>query len=139
VVTPRRGKAVEINALWYNGLRLMEHWISVEKGETEARSLTKHARWVKQSFNKQFWYEARGYLFDVVDGEMGDDPTCRPNQILAISLRFPILERSRWQPVMDVVTKRLLTPVGLRSLSPGHPDYKTKYFGDIHTRDAAYH
>jgi glycogen debranching enzyme len=76
----------------------------------------------------------------VVDAESGgDDSACRPNQVLAISLDHPVLDESRWKPVMDVVTQRLLTPVGLRSLAPGHPDYKSKYYGDLRSRDAAYH
>jgi glycogen debranching enzyme len=74
-----------------------------------------------------------------VDDEQGDDPVCRPNQVLAISLRYPILEPSRWQPVLEVVRQRLLTPVGLRSLAPGHPDYKSTYDGDLRARDAADH
>jgi predicted glycogen debranching enzyme len=139
VVTPRRGKTVEINALWYNALRLLERWVSEEMGEQSAQYLTDQARLVRKSFNQRFWYADERYLYDVIDGEKGDDFSCRPNQILAISLRFPVLERYHWQSVIDTVTQRLLTPVGLRSLSPGHPDYKAKYFGDIHARDAAYH
>ena len=80
-----------------------------------------------------------GYLYDVVDGEHGDDPACRPNQVFAISLDNPVLDRARWAAVVQVVHDRLLTPVGLRSLAPGHPDYKAKYFGDLRSRDAAYH
>ena len=80
-----------------------------------------------------------GYLYDVVDGSDGDDPACRPNQVLSISLPYPILERSRWESVMNVVTERLLTPFGLRSLSRDHPDYKPTYSGDLRSRDAAYH
>jgi glycogen debranching enzyme len=75
----------------------------------------------------------------VIDGEQGDDPCDRPNQVLSISLTYPILNEERWNPVMKVVQEKLLTPVGLRSLSPGHPDYKSKYFGDLRSRDAAYH
>lgn len=107
VVTPRRGKAVEINALWYNALRLLELWVSHEMGEKDAQFLTQYARRAKKSFNQRFWYSEGGYLYDVIDCEKGDDAACRPNQVLAISLRFPILERSRWEPVMESVTKRL--------------------------------
>jgi predicted glycogen debranching enzyme len=139
VVTPRRGKAVEINALWYNALRLLEGWIREELGEEAARPLAEQADLAKKSFNERFWYAEGGYLYDIVDGENGDDQSCRPNQVLAISLRHPILDKERWEPVLKVVRERLLTPVGLRSLAPGHPDYKTKYFGDIRARDAAYH
>ena len=74
-----------------------------------------------------------------MDGEHGDDAACRPNQIFSIALDFPVLDQSRWQPVLDVVRARLLTPFGLRSLAPGHPDYKSKYYGDLRSRDAAYH
>ncbi|MCK6591225.1 MAG: glycogen debranching protein, partial [Polyangiaceae bacterium] len=87
----------------------------------------------------RFWYAKGGYLYDVIDGEGGDDPACRPNQIISISPRFPILDRSRWEPVIEVVRSRLLTPVGLRSLAPGHRDYKPRYDGDLRSRDAAYH
>src|SRR5262249_31746217 len=139
VVTPRRGKAVEINALWYNALRLLEGWVREEKGEDAARPFAHHADWAEQSFNERFWNRERNYLYDVVDGEGGNDPACRPNQIFAISLPHAILDKSRWQPVLDVVTRQLLTPVGLRSLAPGHPDYKAKYWGDLRARDAAYH
>jgi predicted glycogen debranching enzyme len=139
VVTPRRGKAVEINALWYNALRLLENWTREEEGDEAAEKLAELAERAHESFQKRFWYESGGYLYDVVDGEGGDDPACRPNQVLAISLDHPILEQSRWPSVMNVVAERLLTPVGLRSLGPGHPDYKPRYDGDLRSRDAAYH
>ncbi|HWP46729.1 MAG TPA: amylo-alpha-1,6-glucosidase [Candidatus Limnocylindrales bacterium] len=139
VVTPRRGKAVEINALWYNALRLLEEWTRKGLGEEVAHSLAQHAEQAYRSFNQRFWYEKGGYLYDVVDGEQGDDPACRPNQIFAISLRHPILDPAKWKPVLEVVQKRLLTPVGLRSLAPDHPDYKPTYDGDLRARDAAYH
>src|SRR5947199_1262125 len=79
-------------------------------------------------------------MYDVVDGEDGnDDSSLRPNQIFAISLVHPILERRRWASVLEIVEQKLVTPVGLRSLSPDHPDYKPRYFGDLRARDAAYH
>jgi predicted glycogen debranching enzyme len=140
VVTPRRGKAVEINALWYNALRLMEGWLGQERGEAAAAPLRAHAERARDSFNRRFWYQEGGYLYDVVDAEGGgNDTACRPNQLLAISLSHAVLDESRWKAVLDVVKDRLLTPVGLRSLAPGHPDYKARYFGDLRTRDAAYH
>jgi predicted glycogen debranching enzyme len=139
VVTPRRGKAVELNALWYNALRLLENWLREEQDESAAQSLCEHAERARRSFNQHFWYQEGGYLYDVVDGEHGDDTACRPNQLFAISLEHPILDHERWRPVLDVVQKKLLTPVGLRSLSPDHPDYKQVYAGDLPTRDAAYH
>jgi predicted glycogen debranching enzyme len=139
VVTPRRGKAVEINALWFNALRLLEGWVRVEEGGEAAEPFGRLADQVGESFNARFWYEAGGYLYDVVDGEQGDDPACRPNQILAISLSHPVLDPARWGAVVETVRERLLTPVGLRSLAPGHPDYKPRYYGDLRARDAAYH
>jgi predicted glycogen debranching enzyme len=138
VVTPRRGKAVEINALWYNALRLLEQWTKQYGGPTDLE-VAAHAERARRSFNERFWYAKGDYLYDVVDGEAGDDTACRPNQMFAIALEHPVLDESRWVPVMNVVRERLLTPVGLRSLAPGHPDYKAKYYGDLRSRDAAYH
>ena len=138
VVTPRRGKAVEINALWYNALCLLDEW-TWRHGGGEGLDLAARAEQARSSFNDRFWYAEGGYLYDVVDGEGGNDSACRPNQVLAISLDHPILDRSRWEPVISVVRQRLLTPVGLRSLAPGEPDYKPKYYGDLRSRDAAYH
>ena len=140
VVTPRRGKAVEINALWYNALRLLEKWLREEKRDTEADGIAEHAAKAYRSFNERFWYADGGYLFDVVDSEHGKNlRKCRPNQVFAISLDYPVLDESHWRQVLDVVKTRLLTPVGLRSLAPGDPDYKPKYDGDLRARDAAYH
>ena len=141
VVTPRRGKAVEINALWYNALRLLEHWLrdlGRPEGSPGVEPGTQADR-VRRAFNDRFWYADGGYLYDVVDGEQGNDPACRPNQVFAISLDHPVLDERRWPTVLQVVRDRLLTPVGLRSLAPGSPDYKSKYFGDLRSRDAAYH
>jgi predicted glycogen debranching enzyme len=139
VVTPRRGKAVEINALWYNALRLLEGWVGEAQGEALARPFGEAANRVRGSFNRRFWFEEGGYLYDVIDGENGPDPACRPNQILAISLPHSVLDQNRWDPVLAIATERLLTPVGLRSLAPAHPDYKSNYYGDLRARDAAYH
>ena len=138
VVTPRRGKAVELNALWYNALCLLDTWTR-RFGIATDFDLAGHARRTRESFNRRFWNEPRGHLFDVVDGPQGDDPACRPNQVFAISLPHPVLERERWEPVMTVVRERLLTPVGLRSLAPEEPEYKSRYYGDLRARDAAYH
>ena len=138
VVTPRRGKAVEINALWYNALMLFASWLH-EEGDAMAAQVDDAAARARDAFNARFWYDAGGYLYDVVDGEHGDDPACRPNQVFAISLDHPVLEESRWRRVFDVVRERLVTPVGLRSLAPGHRDYKAQYYGDLRARDAAYH
>jgi predicted glycogen debranching enzyme len=139
VVTPRRGKAVEINALWYNALRLLEAWGRETLGEQARADLATAAEHTRKSFNERFWYAEGRHLYDVIDGPQGDDPSCRPNQVFAISLRHPILDRSRWEPVITTVQQRLLTPVGLRSLARDHPGYKSRYFGDLRARDAAYH
>jgi predicted glycogen debranching enzyme len=140
VVTPRRGKAVEINALWYNALRLMEKWTLEENLSSSAIEIAKRADLTRKSFNERFWNAETGHLFDVVDGENGkNDPACRPNQVFALSLSHPVLDQVHWQPVFQAVKERLLTPVGLRTLSKDHPDYKADYHGDLRTRDAAYH
>ena len=139
VVTPRRGKAVEINALWYNALRLLERWSREEGNSSAAGILAARAEKTHESFNRRFWFEAGGHLYDVVDGEQGNDPALRPNQVFAISLDHPVLDESRWKPVLNAVADHLLTPFGLRTLAPGHPDYKATYDGDLRSRDAAYH
>jgi predicted glycogen debranching enzyme len=139
VVTPRRGKAVEINALWYNALVLMSRWCREEIADEEAARMAHLAARVHESFNHRFWYEEGRYLYDVVDGEKGDDTSLRPNQIFSFSLSHPVLDRTFWNPVLEVVERRLLTPYGLRSLDPDHPDYKRQYYGDLRARDAAYH
>ncbi len=141
VVTPRRGKAVEINALWYNALSLLENWLRQSHRTAEADGISEHARKCKESFNRRFWNEKTGYLFDVVDQLNGepDDPACRPNQIFSISLEHSVLDQDKWAAVVTTVRQKLLTPVGLRSLAPDEPDYKPRYDGDLRSRDAAYH
>jgi predicted glycogen debranching enzyme len=139
VVTPRRGKAVELNALFYNALRLMERWLREEGDEQRSAEMGRLAQRVHESFNARFWNARAGCLFDVIDGEGGDDPAIRPNMLLSIALPNPVLDPERWRSVMEVAHRQLLTPVGLRSLAPGHPDYKPNYDGDLRARDAAYH
>jgi predicted glycogen debranching enzyme len=141
VVTPRRGKAVEINALWYNALRLLSNWLREDGQKQSAEKYTQHAERTRASFNRRFWFADRGYLYDVVDvnGSEASDSSLRPNQLFAISLDHPVLDGSRWGAVLDAVQNKLLTPLGLRSLSPDHPDYKPIYHGDLRSRDGAYH
>jgi predicted glycogen debranching enzyme len=139
VVTPRRGKAVEINALWYNALALMEQWARL-MDDRRADEFGALAARVRQSFNERFWIDDRQHLYDVVDtAEGGNDPKLRPNQLFAIALPHAVLDRSRWEAVLRAVHDRLLTPVGLRTLAPGDPDFKERYYGDLKARDAAYH
>lgn len=140
VVTPRRGKAVEINALWYNALRLTEGWMRQTKQTQRADALAHAAQRAKESFNRRFWNPELKCLFDVVDAEGGgNDPAIRPNQVFAIALQNPVLNEDKWVPVLQIVEEKLLTPRGLRSLSRENKDYKPKYFGDLRARDAAYH
>jgi predicted glycogen debranching enzyme len=136
VVTPRRGKAVEINALFYNALRIVETFLEEEGDPATAKRMADLAGRVRESFNERFWFAEGNYLYDVVDP---NDPALRPNQIFAISLDHPVLDRARWEPVLETVRRELLTPVGLRSLARNHPDYKRNYDGDLRARDAAYH
>ncbi|MGZ5009125.1 MAG: amylo-alpha-1,6-glucosidase, partial [Methylobacter sp.] len=140
VVTPRRGKAVEINALWYNALCVMEKRLKEENLNPRLAEIAKLADAARLSFNRRFWNAETGYLYDVVDGEDGkNDPACRPNQLFAVSLPHPVLDQAHWQSMLQNVRAKLLTPLGLRTLSPDHPDYKADYHGDLRTRDGAYH
>ena len=139
IVTPRRGKAVEINGLYYNALCRLAEWVSAKDGTANARPFVERAEQLRSSFNARFWYPEGGYLYDVVDGEAGNDCALRPNQLLAISLPSPVLDPSRWVAVVSECEGRLLTPVGLRSLAPGDPSYKPSYFGELKARDLAYH
>lgn len=136
VVTPRRGKPVEIQALWHNALQLMSHWALELRQPDKYQAL---AAQVRESFNARYWNEQRNCLYDVIDGPDGNDAAIRPNQIFALSLQHPILYQRHWKQVVDVVRDQLLTPYGLRTLSPNHPDYKGHYRGNLRERDAAYH
>jgi predicted glycogen debranching enzyme len=138
VVTPRRGKAVEVQALWYNALRVMEDLaqrFGDGPGEERFRSMASRA---KRSFNRRFWNEESECLYDVVDGE-GADGAIRPNQIFSVSLRHSMLSRKRARQVVEVVGRELLTPFGLRSLSASDPRYTPHYEGGVFERDTAYH
>jgi predicted glycogen debranching enzyme len=142
VVTPRRGKAVEINALWYNALCLLAHWLRESDNETSAEHYQELADKARASFNDRFWFADDGYLYDVVDCDgrpNSFDVSCRPNQLFAISLDHPVLNPDRWKSIVDVVETKLLTSVGLRTLSPDDPAYKPIYAGDLRSRDGAYH
>ena len=99
----------------------------------------KLAAQVRETFNQRFWNAATGCLHDVLDGPGGDDASIRPNQLFAISLTHPVLEQRHWASVIKLIQSTLLTTVGLRTLAPGHADYKAHYRGDLLARDAAYH
>jgi predicted glycogen debranching enzyme len=138
VVTPRAGKPVEIQALWYNALRVMDQ-IGQRLGEKDAaKKWMNLAEKVWASINRLFWYEEGGYLYDVVNGEERD-ASLRPNQIFAVSLPFESVTPDRAARVVSAVEERLLTPFGLRTLDPADPRYATHYIGDPAERDAAYH
>lgn len=124
VFTPRHGKAVEINALWYHALRLMEDHELADK--------------VRMSFRSTFWLSPYRGLADVVN-ETGRDDACRPNQIFAVSLEHSPLTEDQQHAVVEVVRRELLTPVGLRTLQVGHPKFQSRYSGSQYDRDKAYH
>src|SRR5437588_17391 len=140
VVTPRRGKPVEVNALWYNTLSLMESW--AVRLSTDATLYGQLRSQVRQNFAARFWYEEGGHLYDVVDveGTAGkNDASLRPNQLFAASLTRDLLTDAQIQAILQRVTEHLLTPAGLRSLSPDDPKYHPQFKGNRKERDAAYH
>ncbi|HEX2926177.1 MAG TPA: amylo-alpha-1,6-glucosidase, partial [Ruminiclostridium sp.] len=135
VVTPRHGKAVEINALWYNGLMIMSKL--AQKFEDTDVYLEPASR-AKASFEKVFWNEEQQCLYDVVN-EAGSDSSIRPNQILAVGLSYAVIEGHKARCVVEKVWKELYTPYGLRTLSQDSPQYRGEYSGDVWSRDGAYH
>jgi predicted glycogen debranching enzyme len=140
VVTPRRGKPVEIQALWINALRIVGRWL-LARGDldgTGARYL-EVARRAAAAFLPRFWRPDLGYLADVVDGPDGDDLALRPNQILALSLPDPLVTGDQARAVLDAVGRELVVRLGLRSLAPTDPAYRPRYQGDRHFRDSGYH
>lgn len=135
VPTPRHGCPVEINALWYNALRIME-FLAKEFGDDD-KYYAAMAEHTKASFNEKFWNESTGCLYDVVSDE--PDPTIRPNQIYAVSLPFAMLDSTKEASIVKVVKDKLYVGCGLRSLDPDHKDYHPIYIGALSKRDAAYH
>lgn len=135
VVTPRHGKPVEVNALWYNALHVLRR-LAARYGRPFpwARLLPR----VRESFRRAFWDPGAGYLYDVVEGE-NRDASLRPNQILALSLPYSLVTPDEGRKVLQAVWRELYATYGLRSLAPGHPDYRGTYQGDRPARDAAYH
>jgi predicted glycogen debranching enzyme len=138
VVTPREGKAVEIQALWHNALRVMAHLASAFDEPAESARYAALAEQTRASFATAFWNESAGCLYDVVSSN-GADGSIRPNQIFAVSLPYALLSDEQAQRVMDVVEWELLTPFGLRTLSPRDSKYQGRYDGDPRSRDGAYH
>jgi glycogen debranching enzyme len=138
-VTSRAGKPVEINALWHNALCSTAEMAEALGYAEEAAAWREAAARVRESFNARFWNREAECLFDVVDGPDGDDPSVRPNQIFAVSLPFAPLRVIRYETVVDAVERRLLTPMGLRTLDPSDPRYRGRYEGGPAERDEAYH
>jgi predicted glycogen debranching enzyme len=137
VVTPRRGKPVEIQALWYNALCIMEDLARKFADETSQKRYANMATVASESFNRLFWNEKTGCLYDVTNG--APDPSIRPNQILAVSLPYSMLSTEYAKSVVEKVQEHLLTPYGLRSLAPTDPQYRARYTGSPTERDGAYH
>ena len=138
-VTPRQGKPVEIQALWHNALRVMAHLAAVSGDSIACARYTNLADRARERFQQVFWNEAAGCLYDVISDDGVGDPSIRPNQIFAVSLPYPLLSSEQALQVVDVVEWELLTPYGLRTLSPRDPNYRGRYEGDPRSRDSAYH
>ncbi|MDB5077577.1 MAG: putative glycogen debranching enzyme [Chloroflexi bacterium] len=138
VITPRIGKPVEINALWYNALRTLAEFLDARDDPT-AQAYGLLAERARTSFRDRFMRADLSYLADVLDGPQGDDWSLRPNQIFAVSLPYPLLDGSAARSVVDAVGRSLLTSYGLRSLAPVDPAYHGSYGGDTLHRDNAYH
>jgi glycogen debranching enzyme len=136
--TPRFGKAVEVQALWYNALRFMAQLAGRYGDDSRSRHCTELAALAQRSFNRLFWNAGSGCLHDVVDGDVRDG-SLRPNQVIAVSLPFTMLSRRKAISVLGVVERTLLTPYGLRTLAPDDPHYQGRYEGDARHRDGAYH
>jgi len=137
-ITPRSGKAVEAQALWYNALKTVELLASSFKEKSEAEKYAQMAEKAGKSFVGQFWNAEKNCLFDVVS-EYGKDASVRPNQIFAVALDFSMLNNAKSEKIVDTVHRELLTPYGLRTLSRDDPKYIGIYVGDRRSRDKAYH
>jgi predicted glycogen debranching enzyme len=137
-VTSRYGKPVEINALWYNALRIAAEWASALGRSDRSAAYGDAAAAVLASFRKKFWNSKLGCLYDVVRPAEQEE-RIRPNQLFALSLPFPLLEGEPARQVLETVQKKLLTPVGIRTLAPEDPCYRSRFEGSLAERDAAYH
>jgi len=139
VVTPRMGKPVEIQALWYNALKIFAEMLEINDQLHDAEMVKMSADKAKQSFLEKFWYAEGNYLYDVIDENGNPDPSLRPNQLLAASLPFALIDDEQACAILKIIDEKLYTPVGLRSLAPGDPRYVGVYGGDPNKRDACYH
>jgi len=137
-VTPREGKAVEIQALWYNALKVMELLAGHYRQIDLAKQYHSMAKKTAKSFVKKFWNEQESYLFDGVNGE-NQDSSLRPNQIFAVSLDFSMLDEAKQASIVSVIHKRLWTAYGLRTLASEDPRYRGRFAGGWADRDYAYH
>ncbi len=138
VVTPRHGKPVEINALWYNALRTTQLFAEKLKAPEQASAMQTLADRVRNSFSTGFYSETLGYCYDVLAPE-GPDESLRPNQLIACALPYPLLSTTQMRSILQVVEDRLLTDYGPRTLDPRDPRYRGRYEGDVWARDTAYH
>ncbi len=138
VVTPRTGRPVELNALWYNAVKIAADLAERFGAAEKSGSLVELAKSIKTAFNDRFWNDRNNCCYDVID-DHGHDPAIRPNQLLAVSLSYPVLTADRFEPVLERVRSELLTPFGLRTLSPCDPAYQGHYTGNVVSRDRAYH
>ena len=136
VVTPRNGKAVEVNSMWYNALKIMESLSMLLKGKDESKKYGELAKKCKKSFNEKFYNKKRKSLYDVLG-----DSKIRPNQLFALSLSYPVIDPASdiAYEILNTVEKKLLTPYGLRTLAKGEPGYRETYEGDMIKRDMSYH
>jgi predicted glycogen debranching enzyme len=139
VVTPRHGKPVEIQALWIRALSIGMALAKKFRDRNYAEQCRLECALALHSFQERFWYSAGGYLFDVIDGPDGDDPSVRPNQLYALSLVDGVLSKDQGRRMLAVVERHLLTPAGLRTLAPSDPRYRGRYEGGVSERDGAYH
>ncbi|HEY2649791.1 MAG TPA: amylo-alpha-1,6-glucosidase [Puia sp.] len=139
VVTPRTGKPVEIQALWYNALKIFATLLAMNGETDEARDIFGKAEQAKNSFEKKFWFTEGNYLIDVIDPEGKPDFSIRPNQVFALSLPFHLTDGEKGKSVMNILRSKLYTAVGLRSLSPDDSNYKGHYGGNAFSRDSSYH
>jgi predicted glycogen debranching enzyme len=147
VVTPRSGKPVEINALWFNAVCILRDLAGELDHPRDQADYAALAERIQTSFERAFWFEAGGYLYDVIDGPEGDadaagrrhDASLRPNQLFALSLPYALVSGAKARRVLEICAAELWTPVGLRSLAASDPRYVGRYVGGPHERDGAYH